>query len=50
MWPPAATSSLDMYTDPAEPPPAEPPPAEPPPADPVPDPAEPDSGAEGYTS
>jgi len=47
---PAATSSLDMYTDPAEPPPAEPPPAEPPAADPVPEDDESDSGADGYTS
>src|SRR5215831_16070104 len=48
---PAATSSLDMYTAPGEPPPAaEPPAAEPPAADPVPEVAASDSGADGYTS
>src|SRR5580700_10688587 len=50
-WP-AATSSLDMYTAPAEPPPVAepPPPAEPPAADPVPDAPAAASGADGYTS
>src|SRR5580704_1844290 len=45
VWP-AATASLDMYTDPAEPPPVPDPPA----ADPVPDAPVSDSGADGYTS